>query len=73
MATSLDDHPPKCPPCAESSSSAAAEVAAHAANVPNKCRTARHSVHTVALRVSCRVSGISQGLSQRAKAKAFII
>ena len=32
---------PKCPPCAESSWSAPAKAAAHAANVPNKCWTAR--------------------------------
>lgn len=52
---------PKCPPCAESSWSAPAKAAAHAANVPSKCWTARRCVNAVSQKINLRVRGICKG------------
>lgn len=62
---------PNCPPYAESSWSAPAKAAAHAANVTNKCWTARRFVNAVAQKVNLRVRGICKGF--RNEQKTFII
>lgn len=58
---------PNCPPCAESSWSAPAKATAHAANVTNKCWTARRCVNVVAQKANLRVRGICKGFRNEQK------